>query len=1222
MSNSPRLKHVLRKYLSQEQKVDQEKEEIDSKSEAKWMKIFNHLVATPWKDIHKMKKTGSLVNFMKTNSTIAPPYLFSHLFLDINLNESCGMPSKIASFTFNKYIAGFHLTGLKWNPDQPKLGLCWGSSNHAVVVGVEHNNFDIDPFCKKINPNEESKDPNPNPTPDPIHPIHVLLINSGLGLNEWHNYYEDKNARKFYLVSKLIMSDNVDERDKVRWQRQIRNTLLMKPKYYSIVKTEQPQYKFPWVLELIRNEKCPDKISEVYSKLFYAFTTSDFFASTIEESFKREDSTALMISSQNITSLIPVPKHYYVLQNHRFFRNGQDLFATPQFSGSCTFWSQMWWFLYSHRLSFDEIIRNIKSHLPLLIEFVIQNQFNYPMVFSMIRVILALKWNQEEIRVPPLHTLQLIHDPLIWTEKILKTNIEYPQFDWSIKFFQYLSDFNKVTANRSQADLICMNEIIRSYLPEGSGEMEFYHIWFWLRRLWCEYRFINQRSVAYSIWFAAIQTLLVYTVQAFKQLKIHDQIPIKEETFSSFQSKQKNHLVFQVLRIQNPLTSENVRNKIPETKDFFRKFSFLLSPDMKNQYENRVETSYSVKLSDLYPGTKNKKCHTQYTQNIIPRKMMDRDFLSYLDFPHVTFTYPDHNDESNKWIESAHHLKWFLNPWVHLNFAFHADEPDNGGLNDYTVRCACRMDLSTYTIHDMTQTHGKWDTSKFLFHSTMIQRWGLPVRNSYSDVQWINELIQRKVDDNSCSIPFSYDISEEEEDEEEEYKKQPEFQKMVHGEWIQSVGDIKYMMKDQFKQMCSTLIHVNESIWIRSIEIGRIMLHLFLINELCDINVRDEIFFKKFQSVVQPTWQSLCTENMEWLIWMYVTNTDYTHRLLDNKELNHFSNNTSITNVLYMYYQHWFLKTNQQSGDCNSVWVTVLKKRSDSPDLDAVYRKIPINSQLSINIFSKKITLPNRNNSTYFECCSIEIQNLSIQCIRYQSKLFAISYPGLIFEPANTVQCNYLLTNGKLVTGIICQGKIWTDEYLCQQDLSFLVHFLYIKFGSMIKIIHPDLFACVIESVRDGWQFTDDRSQTFTIKNPQRASGWLAGVTAHVPCMVCVDESDSRRLRFIFFPHPFVKSKGFWDGSTKAPISDEELNETKDNIGLPLLFSERIRNVRLSYIEQQINDVDSLDTLGYLFCLGVVLQQEVITRRLFDLVLTSLQYYAHTPECREPWFVN
>jgi hypothetical protein len=65
-----------------------------------------------------------------------------------------------------------------------------------------------------------------------------------------------------------------------------------------------------------------------------------------------------------------------------------------------------------------------------------------------------------------------------------------------------------------------------------------------------------------------------------------------------------------------------------------------------------------------------------------------------------------------------------------------------------------------------------------------------------------------------------------------------------------------------------------------------------------------------------------------------------------------------------------------------------------------------------------------------------------------------------------------------------------------------------------------------------------------------------------------------------------------------------------------------LRWIRLSNDEQRVETADSVESIVWLFGMGNLVQQDVITRRLFNRMVSILTWYAHTPHENSGWYLN
>ena len=190
-----------------------------------------------------------------------------------------------------------------------------------------------------------------------------------------------------------------------------------------------------------------------------------------------------------------------------------------------------------------------------------------------------------------------------------------------------------------------------------------------------------------------------------------------------------------------------------------------------------------------------------------------------------------------------------------------------------------------------------------------------------------------------------------------------------------------------------------------------------------------------------------------------------------------------------------------------------------------------------------------------------------------------------------------------------------------QHELSFLAFFPTLTTTQddddepqRLFMVHPLLVdACVVvdQTAERTVRWIDDKGgQTLTLLPPS-STLWLTGMQSLVPCWVG-QPTDDLRYTLVFLPTTYVPSFG---------RNDHCLFD--DNVKWVEPFEERVRWIKLSDDQWEIDQCDSVDTLGFVFCLGVWAQQEWIVRRLLMRVLSTLQYYTHQPEMEsQVWYKN
>jgi len=142
------------------------------------------------------------------------------------------------------------------------------------------------------------------------------------------------------------------------------------------------------------------------------------------------------------------------------------------------------------------------------------------------------------------------------------------------------------------------------------------------------------------------------------------------------------------------------------------------------------------------------------------------------------------------------------------------------------------------------------------------------------------------------------------------------------------------------------------------------------------------------------------------------------------------------------------------------------------------------------------------------------------------------------------------------------------------------------------------------------------KNETYYVK--PHSSPWLAGLEKEIKHMACWS-CENRSGTYLIFA---CAQNG--ENSTllnAAPIFDEFDN--REHKGIKLTFhTSTLRWIRLSTDEQFVDKADSIETFVWLYGIGVLYQQDVITRRLFPRMLSILTWYAHTPEAKTDWYTE
>ena len=153
------------------------------------------------------------------------------------------------------------------------------------------------------------------------------------------------------------------------------------------------------------------------------------------------------------------------------------------------------------------------------------------------------------------------------------------------------------------------------------------------------------------------------------------------------------------------------------------------------------------------------------------------------------------------------------------------------------------------------------------------------------------------------------------------------------------------------------------------------------------------------------------------------------------------------------------------------------------------------------------------------------------------------------------------------------------------------------------------------------------KNETYYVK--PHSSPWLAGLEKeikHTACWSCENRSGT----YLIFAcaqnnknSTLINKNPIFDEFDNTEENKEKNKEENKEEKIELTFhTSTLRWIRLTTDEQFVDKADSIETFVWLYGIGVLYQQDVITRRLFPRMLSILTWYAHTPDAKTDWYTE
>lgn len=1209
-------------------------------------------------------------------------YFFCHMFLDLFCGRYCGLAASTATMLFRTYIDS-NSTHTTCSSDQSSYGLMYGSQQHAVVLGKHNDTF--------------------------------YVSNSGLGLSEYHPKVminQSDITMPFYVAVNHLPDCNQN---------------------VHLVWSNHPNIPlWPVLCAKIETMSCPETVERLYRELFFFLNHSDDdpIQDVSKYNIYQQDISSILSIITNILTneefighatkyyqdhmiqyddkLSGIPKgNVWTIQNHHFFIDSKsdEWLTNAQFSGSCTFWSQMNWYVFQQRKKENTTrhMTTILNRLPTIFHElsvnVMNGLFRYPYVVGLIPFL------HDSVILPkrPMDTVKLVVSnlmpPLSASSISLKPNAKPNALKYMI--LQTNSDYAEQVSN----GWMSFHTRLLQTLHWNPSVSELTHnpwsYFFQFLQLYKFYRKMVHENIASEFFdflkplcLIVVKRILCYIVYLIEITDLKQDFPPIQPP-SNLETLLQEHEEVQ-LSSNSRKKQEASDKRIESDKDmvYFRSqvlydmLSIIKTQsdwyelcsdepfhhiDMVTWWKHHFYLCQTVTDDYLFTNS------VAFSQRRLPVKL-----LYSAEDRQLTIAYC----KDDEWDDWPSYKPFFSNKIEKtcLKIVISKVEEDDilplqqtDIFQNFLTPTFAFMSTITQpvfasqpSIHVSVKKHdGTIPSIPYIFKSGSSytpSRSSYMATNSIAVHDHINRLFScgpfdtsflRKVSNTfyfpSLMTPISPIFS----------SSSPAFFNIQVGSncvWNFAGNKSSNGIAYQMELWCIHLLQYSGNITaidsIKKTEILIIVLFLCFqleiagdnrhrshegwnfIQNLCttyhDSSLQDQIdsdlpqqntinYLKKYEYEV---WE------IAKLVTQYPSDVPITipTKLLTGVQSMISTYNNSYKNryhqvilAFFTYFQMWcshYLPHVDMFANTQSKRFIL----STSSVFSSIEKRLPEMKQWKTEIESINSTSVNA-----FEVIEYHMTVDYQKRLNMQQSTTTSSIDFILFDNTKTLTKMYMAIEYPFIISSISHDITYQWKYqhhfydvsaytlqTYDHALSFFTFFPVL--GTLDEhrffVVHPLLCnGCFLHNpdpVQPSTLWIDETGHIMTLLPPSFTL-WLTGIHTVLPCAIAQSSTGGDlRYTLVFFPTTNVPSFGF----NSRPLFD-------DIIQFQVPFAERTRWCKLSDDQWEIEQFDSVDTLGFVFCVGVWAQQEWIVRRLLTRVICSLQYYAHdSVATSEPWFVN